>query len=152
VQGFAANQPQWSVARVPQASLGDQTCVVMDDAMHAMHVDTQLACVPYSSQANGFFQKVASGAALSEGQRRMYGSDENMQRARRVQQLAKETGMTISEVALASLLSQPFAVFPIIGCRTLDQLRDTLTAHDKRLSPAQLALLEGGIQNDRMTE
>jgi aryl-alcohol dehydrogenase-like predicted oxidoreductase len=34
-------------------------------------------------------------------------------------------------------------VFPIIGCRTLDQLRDTLTAHDKRLSPAQVAVLDG---------
>lgn len=142
VQGFIANQPQWSLAKVLQSSLGDQTCVVMDDAMHALHVEMQIACVPYSSQAGGFFQKVASGATSAE-QMRMYAGEENTQRAKRVQHVAQETGMTISEVVLAYLLSQPFAVFPIIGCRTLDQLRDTLTAHDKRLSPAQVAVLDG---------
>jgi aryl-alcohol dehydrogenase-like predicted oxidoreductase len=142
VQGFIANQPQWSLAKVLQSSLGDQTCVVMDDAMHALHVEMQIACVPYSSQAGGFFQKVASGATSAE-QMRMYAGEENTQRAKRVQHVAQETGMTISEVVLAYLLSQPFAVIPIIGCRNLDQLRDTLTAHDKRLSPAQVAVLDG---------
>jgi aryl-alcohol dehydrogenase-like predicted oxidoreductase len=142
VQGFVANQPQWSLAQVPQAALSDQTCVVMDEAMRAMHVATQLACVPYSSQASGFFQKVTSGAT-HPSQQRMYGSEENLQRAKRVQLVAHETGMTISEVVLAWLLSQSFAVFPIIGCRTFDQLRDTLTAHDKRLTPAQVTFLDG---------
>lgn len=140
LQGFVANQPMWSLAHVPQAALADQTCVVMDDAMRAMHAETKLACVPYSSQANGYFQK-ASGGATSLTQKGNYAGDVNAQRARRVQQLAQEIGMTISEVVLAYLLSQPFAVFPIIGCRTLDQLRDTLSAHDKRLTPAQVAFL-----------
>jgi aryl-alcohol dehydrogenase-like predicted oxidoreductase len=146
VQGFVANQPMWSLAHVPQSALADQTCVVMDEAMRALHVETQLACVPYSSQAGGFFQKMASGAMGASG---MYAGEENVQRAQRVQQVAKETGMTISEVVLAYLLSQPFAVFSIVGCRNLSQLRDTLSAHDKRLSPAQLAFLDA---KDRMTE
>jgi len=51
-------------------------------------------------------------------------------------------GLTISEVVLAYLLSQTFPVFPIIGCRTLDQLHDSLNAHDKRLTPARVASLE----------
>jgi aryl-alcohol dehydrogenase-like predicted oxidoreductase len=141
VQGFVANQPMWSLARVPQAALADQTCVVMDDTMRALHEETQLACVPYSSQAGGFFQKVARGAMRSS--QGMYAGAENRQRAQRVQQVAKDAGLTLSEGVLAWLLSQPFAVFPIIGCRTLDQLRDTLTAHDKRLTPAQVAYLSG---------
>ena len=33
LQGFAANQPMWSLATVGQAQLADQTCVVMDEAM-----------------------------------------------------------------------------------------------------------------------
>lgn len=146
VQGFVANQPLWSLARAPQAALADQTCVVMDDAMHAMHIETKLACVPYSSQANGFFQRVANGTAgsMNPSHQRMYAGDENVQCAKRVQQIAIEASMTISEVVLAYLLSQPFAVFPIIGCRTLAQLRDTLTAHDKCLTPAQIGFLENG--------
>lgn len=141
VQGFVANQPMWSLAHVPQAALADQTCVVMDDVMRAMHVETKLACVPYSSQANGFFQKKASGA-VNGSPKSMYATEENSRRAERVMQVAQEAGMTISEVVLAYLLSQPFVVFPIVGCRNLDQLRDTLNAHDKHLPPAQLAFLK----------
>jgi aryl-alcohol dehydrogenase-like predicted oxidoreductase len=150
MQGFIANQPLWNLAVVPQASLGDQTCVAMDDAIREMHVETNLTCIPYSSQANGFFQRMAKGTAheMSASQQRMYAGDVNARRAQRVQQLAKDAGMSISDVVLAYLLSQPFTVFPIIGCRTLDQLRDTLTAHDKRLTPAQVAFLETGQKTE----
>lgn len=143
VQGFVANQPFWNLAHVPQSALADQTCVVMDEVMHAMHVETGLVCIPYSSQANGFFKKAASGA-MDPSSQGMYAGDENTRRVSRAVQVAQDAGMSISEVVLAYLLSQPFAVFPIIGCRNLDQLRDTLTAHDKRLTPAQVRFLETG--------
>ena len=145
VQGFAANQPMWSLAKVHQASLGDQTCVVMDDAMHAMH-DENWARM-HSLFITGQRLLSAHGEWDCRRDERFAAphvcNRENAQRATRVQQVAKEAGMSISEVVLAYLLSQPFTVFPIIGCRSLAQLRDTLSAHDKRLSPAQVAFLEG---------
>jgi aryl-alcohol dehydrogenase-like predicted oxidoreductase len=73
----------------------------------------------------------------------MYGDPENPRRAARVQQLASESGLTISEIVLAYLLSQPFPVFPIIGCRNEAQLQDSLRAHDKRLTTEQIRFLTG---------
>ena len=141
LHSFVANQPLWSMAVVPQDRLADQTSVVMDKAMHRFHAGTQMPCMPYSSQANGFFQRMAAGTAtqMNASSQHLYGDPSNIQRAERVQQIARETGMTITEVVLAYLLSQPFPVFPILGCKTLDQLRDSLSAHDKRLTPAQVA-------------
>ena len=143
LRGFVANQPLWNMAVVPQEHMADQTCVVMDEAMHRFHVEAQLACVPFSSQANGFFQRVAAGTAgqMNKSHQALYGDPRNQHRAERTQHIARETGMTISEIVLAYLLSQPFVVFPVLGCRTLDQLRDSLSAHDKRLTAEQLARL-----------
>lgn len=135
LRGFVANQPLWNLARVPQDRLADQTCVVMDDAMHAMHRAAGMACVPYSAQANGYFQRQIEGTAgaMSAAHLRLYGDAENARRAERVAALVHETGLTVTQIVLGYLLSQPFPVFPILGCRTLEQLRDSLTAADVRV-------------------
>jgi aryl-alcohol dehydrogenase-like predicted oxidoreductase len=44
---------------------------------------------------------------------------------------------------LAYLLSQPFVTVPIVGCRTLGQLVDSLAAADLRLSSEELAAIDG---------
>ncbi len=54
--GFSVNQPQWSLAH--QHLVADKTLVQMDRDMYAMHRRTGLACMPYSSQAKGFFIKL----------------------------------------------------------------------------------------------
>lgn len=143
LQGFVANQPLWNMAAVPQQRMADQTCVVMDAAMHEYHIETKLACIPFSSQANGYFQRAAAGTIdhMNASHRQLYGDEHNAQRAKCAQHIARETGMTISEVVLAYLLSQPFAVFPILGCRTLNQLHDSVSAHDKRLGTEHLRFL-----------
>jgi aryl-alcohol dehydrogenase-like predicted oxidoreductase len=140
VQGFVANQPLWNLAFVPQESLGDQTCAVMDEAMLAMHRTTGMACVPFSSQANGYFQRAVDGTVsqMNPVHQRMYAQPETARRFERAQQVARETGLTMTQVVLGYLLAQPFPTFPIIGCRPLDQLHDSLTVTAVRPDLEQL--------------
>jgi aryl-alcohol dehydrogenase-like predicted oxidoreductase len=44
-------------------------------------------------------------------------------------------------VILAYLTSQPFFVVPILGCKTIAQLNDSMSASDLTLTPAELAYL-----------
>jgi aryl-alcohol dehydrogenase-like predicted oxidoreductase len=55
---------------------------------------------------------------------------------------AKESGHTPSQVALAWLLARPAPMIPIIGARTLEQLRDNLGCLNVKLSEAQLKGLD----------
>jgi aryl-alcohol dehydrogenase-like predicted oxidoreductase len=144
--GFAANQPFWNLARVTKNHMSDPTVAVMDAAMYSYHYESDLACVPWSSQANGFFQRAFAGTTqqMNAVHRRTYADPENGLRAERVQRLARATGFSVTEVVLAYLLSQPFPVFPILGCRTLSQLQDSVRAHDKRLTQVQLSAITGG--------
>ena len=47
-------------------------------------------------------------------------------------------------MALAYVLAQPFPSVPLIGPRTLDELDDSLKALDIKLTPDDVAWLEGG--------
>jgi aryl-alcohol dehydrogenase-like predicted oxidoreductase len=68
----------------------------------------------------------------------------NRQRFSRVQTLAQEAHLTISQIALAYLLSQPFVTVPVVGCKTAAHLQDTVAAAAARLTPLQIAYLERG--------
>ena len=61
---------------------------------------------------------------------------------RAVLAVATEIGATPAQVALAWTRSRSRAVFPILGARTLEQLRDNLGAAAVRLSEDQCARLE----------
>jgi aryl-alcohol dehydrogenase-like predicted oxidoreductase len=56
--GFCANQPLWNVGCYTMTAQADPTMVVMDKKMIQFHMETRLAVVPYSSQADGFFQNL----------------------------------------------------------------------------------------------
>ena len=78
----------------------------------------------------------------------MYPEPANAQRYARVEHLCHETGLSVSEVALAYLLSQPFVTVPVVGCKTQAHLWDTVAAASARLTPVQIAYLERGEHAD----
>lgn len=145
-QGFSANQPLWNIGVVDWAAIGDPTIVNMDGAMWDYHRQTGLAALPFSSQANGLFNKLAEGrtSAIKPHTQRIYHLPENQQRSQRIQQLAGETGLSITQIVLGYLLAQPFTTIPIVGCQNLAQLEDSLTAADVQLTLAQVKFLEQG--------
>lgn len=129
-QGFCAVSNQWSLASVDVASLPDPTMVAMDDALWEVHRAQNLAAIPYTSQAYGVFHKLATGQgdAIPEMYRRMFVNAETVARLTRVQALSRETGLTITQIVLGYLLSQPFPTIPVFSVRNEAQLRDTLAA------------------------
>ncbi len=138
--GFVANQPLWSLA-LSDLSGADPTLAAMDDAMREFHAQSGMAAIPYSSQANGYFSKLAENRALPA----MFDTEKvrapNRTRFEKVQTLGREKGLSISHIVLGYLLSQPFPVVPIIGCKNAAQLSDSLSAADVKLSPGQVAVL-----------
>lgn len=144
LQGFSANQPMYSAAHIDETKLSDQTLVAMDGGMEQFHKETGLAVFAYSSQAKGLFTKLTNGKlAFGDGEiAPEYDSAENEKRLKGIQQAADELGATINQTALAYLLSRPFPVFPIVGCRTEEQLGDSLKAAALQLTDEQVRRIE----------
>jgi len=64
--------------------------------------------------------------------------------------LAKEQGMTPSQLALAWLRAKGDDVLPIPGSRTVDHMRENLAAEDLRLAPETLARLDAMMTPDQV--
>ncbi|MBN1579146.1 MAG: aldo/keto reductase [Anaerolineae bacterium] len=147
LHGFVANQMLWNLAPVDPDKIADKTMAAMTDDLYTYHRQTGLAAIPYSSQANGLFQKLAQAGTLDQtrsGAVRMVDLDETRRRLERIQHVQSQTALSITQIVLAYLISQPFPTIPVVGCRTPEQLADSLQAADVRLTPVQIAYLEHG--------
>jgi aryl-alcohol dehydrogenase-like predicted oxidoreductase len=144
-KGFIANQMHWSLAYVDVNSI-DQTLAWMNEDMYEFHCQSGLAAIPYSSQANGLFQKLHAGKRPNESMC-MYPENENKKILGKIMEVVKNSGLSISQVVLAYLLSQPFPVFPIIGPQNKQQLRDSFSALESRITPRQFPFLDRCIRD-----
>lgn len=143
VSGFVASEVLWSLAEVNPGAMGDPTIVAMDAEGRNYHRLTGMPVVPFSSQAHGVLSKWLSGVSVPEGLTRTYDNSQNRLRAMRVEEMAEASGTTPAAIALAWFWGQPFPVFPIVGCRTPEQLLESLSADDVSMTEAQADLLEG---------
>lgn len=145
-QPFSANQAWWSLAAIDRDRVEDRSLVLMDEAMYRVHAETKLPFFAYSSQAQGLFAKMEAaeraGAAFEPPA--VYGSPDNARRYRESVQIAQERSATVSQIALAYILSRPFPAFAVIGASSAAQLQDSLGAGALTLSAQELARLDGG--------
>ena len=147
LKSFVANQNMWSYAEPNVENFKDKTLVVMKEDAKEMHLSSGMAAIPFSSQANGFFSKLQVNN-LSEQIKDLYYNEENVARFKRAKKVADTLGVNINDVALSYLISQPFVTIPVVGCRTKEQLYDSLKASDLSLSKATLNYLENGVENN----
>ncbi len=142
LNGFVASQPQWSLAQPNRAALSDpERLVVFGPQERDLHWKTGIAVIPYSPQAQGYFDKLErlGERALPDKDRQGYHSAANAAMLPTVKALAARHGVSINALSLCWLMSQPFVTIPVVGPRTVAQLRDSAAASDAILSPEELA-------------
>jgi aryl-alcohol dehydrogenase-like predicted oxidoreductase len=129
---FALSQPRWSLAAHKNSPGLNAPGEI------AWHRQTGLPVAPYSPTARGLF---ASAEFFTEGD---YALPENEQRWNRARELATKRGISPSQIALAYLLCHPFPVFPILGTKNNDRLKEALQAEGIPLSETEMAWLDQG--------
>jgi aryl-alcohol dehydrogenase-like predicted oxidoreductase len=98
----------------------------------------------WSSQARGFFTDRAGRDKRDNAELvRCWYNDRNFGRRDRAVELAEKLGKSPIHVALAYVLAQPFPSIPLIVPRRLGELDDRLEAFDIKLTPEQVAWLDG---------
>jgi aryl-alcohol dehydrogenase-like predicted oxidoreductase len=107
-----------------------------------------LGVIPYSPLAAGFLtgkydrNQAEPESARLGGVKRRYFNDKGWAIHQAVKTMAAQKGKSISQVALAWLLSNPVITSPIIGPRSLEQLQDNLGAVGFRLSSEEMTSLD----------
>ncbi len=109
-----------------------------------------IALIPWSPMARGFLAGNRSKDKTTGTTRArtdafghgMYYQDSDFQIVDRVTQVAKQRGVSNSQIALAWVLQQPGITAPIIGASKMFQLDEDLAALDIKLAPEELETLE----------
>ncbi|HHY88620.1 MAG TPA: aldo/keto reductase [Chloroflexi bacterium] len=105
----------------------------------------RLGVIPYSPLAAGFLTGKYTREKRDAGSIRKvsrYFHEHNFALLDTMAEMARENGRSISQIALAWLLTRPVITSPIIGPRSLEQLQDNLGAAGFRLSAEEMALLD----------
>jgi len=127
IPGFVASQPMACLGAQYRKPMEIPLLERLDEAGEAFHTRTDMALLPYSSQANGYYEKVARWGAGSEKLKdHPFNTNENNAIATRLIALSAESGYSVSTLTLAWWRTKPYPVHPIIGCRTIEQLEDSL--------------------------
>lgn len=131
IQGFSAVSNQWSLAKEnPETAAGkDPTMTAMDDAFYDWHCQSGMPSIPYSSTAQGFFAKYEEGR-LNDRMNAKYWNPGNLEAARILEALAKESGLSPFELSLSWLLSQAFQVIPVTTASSVTQIQSYKRAGD----------------------
>jgi aryl-alcohol dehydrogenase-like predicted oxidoreductase len=122
-QGFSANQPEWSLA-IRNSGSAPNDLFAMDRRMYEWHAHHNVAAIPYSTQAKGYFDKVLTGS-LDEATARAYDNPTNRVMADLLNTLALRTSATPTQVALNILTRGQVPTVPVIGPRTVKQIESS---------------------------
>ncbi|MCB9109870.1 MAG: aldo/keto reductase [Anaerolineales bacterium] len=117
-------------------------------------IDSGVGLIPWSPMARGFFAKDRKRDGSGETARansdpfakQLYFREEDFTIAEHVQQIAKERGVSGSQIALAWVLSKPYIAAPIIGSSKEAHLDQAIAALEIHLTADEVIRLEASYQ------
>lgn len=138
---LCASQVLYSYARHNDVPPTFQDCTHFEEGDGEFYRSQRMTTFAYSSQAGGYFDKLASGRPVSGELTRIYGGPVNARRLEALRVIASRHAVPVGAVALSFLLNQPHPVVAIVGCHTLEQLQSSLAAERLELAPEEQAEL-----------
>ena len=149
---FAVSSPNFSLAE--QAKPPWKGCVTISGPAHGPSRDWYLAqkmpLFTWSSLAGGFFTGRFRPDNLDSFETyldrlcvEVYCFGENWCRLERVEEMAAEKRVSISQIALAYVLNQPQDIYALIACWTPEEVSDNVEALAIQLTAEELTWLEG---------
>lgn len=139
-KGFVASETFWGLA-VPDAAAAAQQGYqhYYEGEYEDLHA-AGLPIIAYAAQSGGYFTKLAAGT-VGEQLAARYANPANQRRLAVAQSLAAKHGVSINEIALSYLLSQPHQTIAIFGGSSPEQVADSAKADALTLTTKELAAL-----------
>ncbi len=149
---IAASSPQFSLAE--QVKEPWANCVTItgpqNEGARRFYAESQMPVFAWSSLAGGFF----SGRIRRDLREfedyflklavDCYATEPNFERLDRAEELARQKGVTLTQIAMAHVMNSPLNVFALVGCQNGEEFRANAAALDIALSPVEIAYLELG--------
>jgi aryl-alcohol dehydrogenase-like predicted oxidoreductase len=151
LEPFAASSPNFSLAE--QVREPWSGCVSISGpsggAARAWYAEQRMPLFTWSSLAGGFFSGRFRRDNLESFTGYLdklcvssYGYEDNFRRLERAKQLAAKKGVSLPQLALAYVMSQPLDIYALVGCQSAAEFGANIDASALELSEAERAWLE----------
>ncbi len=114
-------------------------------AARQWYAATQMPVFSWATLSLGFLSGRISRTSVEAGSDslclRSFGTEENFRRLDRAAQMGKEKGLTVPQVAIAYVMSQPLNLFPIIASASAEEFKANRDATDLSLTSEEVAWL-----------
>jgi len=141
LDGFSASQIRFN----PAYCLGERGGLVgMDKHEFAFYKESGMPVVAYSSQAKGFFSKVAEQGedALSEKAKKRYLCKENLEKVEIMKHLSQKYKCSVGAIVCGAMCSINCPdTFPVIGGSKISQIEDSMSGSDVVLTYEELKMI-----------
>ncbi|NUL82236.1 MAG: aldo/keto reductase [Armatimonadetes bacterium] len=132
---FAASSPHFSLAKQVKPPWEGCVTITGDAEAQEFYRANQMPLFAWSSLAGGFFSGRFRRDNLAEFDGYLdklcvdsYCVEENFQILDRVQEVARERGLTAAQIALAWAFAQGFNLFALVGCSAPEEFRENAKA------------------------
>lgn len=151
---FAVSSPNFSLAE--QVREPWEGCVSIGgpsgNAARKWYSQKRLPLLTWSSLADGFFSgwfRCDNLDSFTSYLDRLcvtsYAYEENFRRLDRAEQMARDKGVSLPQLALAYVLSQPLDIYALVGCQSGAEFAANLEALALRLTNDECGWLEGNL-------
>ncbi len=152
MQRMLCSSPNFSLADQIDSPWGSD-CITISGPKHAAdrawYADNQVPVFSWSSLARGFMTGRLTRANFEaekdnfeEHTIRCYVCEDNWQRLERCEELGKQKGLSIAQMALAFVLNQEFPTFALVGSRNAEEANANIEALGCKLSQDEIAYLD----------
>ena len=141
LKGFSASQIKWSLAKTSDSYTDDPTLVEMNEEEYEFYKNSKLPVVAFASQGKGFFSKLYTGGAesLPDKAKERYLCAENLERFERIKELSKKYNTSVGAITVSWIFSnKEIDAVPVIGCKNLSQLADSMKATEICLTQEEI--------------
>ncbi len=142
-EGFVAAENQFSLAYTTREIWGEDNIEYIGSPRCSKDwfLDNAIPCFCYSPPGRGILQKINRGTK-ELGKASRFLCDENIQRARRLQEVSLETGIDETALILSYITSQKAPLVALIGSYNVENIVSSLKAADLELDEELLSRLE----------
>ena len=139
------SQIKYSYAKTNPSYSDELSLVEMDESEYNFYKENNIPVAAYASQAKGFFSKMHKKGAdnLDDKTSKRYLYKDNVEKYKRVTEIAEKYNITHAAVSLCYLVSKDIDVLPVIGCKSVAQLMDSIEGVDTVLTNEDVLYLEG---------
>ena len=143
--GFLCSSPNYGLTRQIADPWGGD-CVTIsgpeNEAARAWYIENQMPVIAYSSLGRGFFSGRFKSFDYDKARQILDGpgqkgylSEDNMRRLAKVEEIAKESGLKVPQVAMQFILNSPMNVFAAVSTGGLDRILENVEAACAPMDP-----------------